>query len=63
MKQEMLHLGLAGNILRAIGAKPQIYGTEFTPRYPVGIFYEEAVKMELKPATRANIAMFAQVRR
>jgi len=61
VKQEMLHLGLAGNVLRAIGGTPHLYGEIYTPQYPVNIFYEKKVKMELKPGTKANIATFVEV--
>ncbi|KAF9070234.1 ferritin-like-domain-containing protein [Rhodocollybia butyracea] len=61
VKQEMLHLGLSGNVLRAVGGTPRLYGETYTPIYPVGIFYEERVKMELKPATRSNVATFADL--
>ena len=61
VKQEMLHVGLAGNVLRAIGGTPLLYGEAYTPQYPVNIFFEKKVKMELKPGTKANIATFVEV--
>jgi hypothetical protein len=57
----MLHLGLAGNILCAIGGTPKVYGNEYTPKFPVDIFYEEKVKLQLKPATKENIFTFVEV--
>lgn len=58
----MLHLGLAGNILCAIRGQPRLYGDAYTPGYPVGVFYEERkITLELKPATRDNIAIFTKV--
>jgi len=60
-KQEMLHLGLAGNMLRSIGGRPQIYGEGFTPEYPSYIFYEKRVKMEMKPATKEHIQTFVDL--
>ncbi|KZP10282.1 hypothetical protein FIBSPDRAFT_963272 [Athelia psychrophila] len=61
VRQEMLHLGLAGNILRAIGGKPLIYGPGITPHYPVDLFYHQTVKMDLKSATKDHIGVFVAV--
>jgi hypothetical protein len=61
VKQEMLHLGLAGNIFCAIGGTPKVYGEKFTPIFPVNIFYEDKVKLELNPATKENVHTFVEV--
>ncbi|KAG8856460.1 hypothetical protein FRB96_006426 [Tulasnella sp. 330] len=58
VRQEMLHLGLAGNILCAIGGTPKVYGPEYTPKYPVHIFYEDRVQLELKAATKDHVKTF-----
>jgi len=34
VREEMLHMMLAGNLLKAIGGKPVIYSADFVPRYP-----------------------------
>ncbi|KAG8990268.1 hypothetical protein FRB90_001837 [Tulasnella sp. 427] len=60
VKQEMLHLGLAGNILCSIGGTPCVYGNEFTPKYPREIFYEP-VAMNLLPATKDTIHTFMKI--
>jgi hypothetical protein len=58
----MLHLGLAGNVLCAIGGTPKIYGEKFTPFFPVNIFYEDKVKLQLRPATKENVRTFVEVK-
>lgn len=60
VKQEMLHLGLAGNILCSIGGAPRVYGNEYTPKYPREIFYEP-VEMNLLPGTKDTIHTFMKV--
>jgi len=57
----MLHLGLAGNVFCAIGGAPKVYGEKYTPIFPVNIFYEDKVKLELKPATKENIHTFVKL--
>jgi hypothetical protein len=60
--QEMLHLGLAGNILTSIGGSPLLYGKDYTPTFP-STFYDTKLKIELRPATKENIHSFAEVSR
>ncbi|KAG8944495.1 hypothetical protein FRC04_001717 [Tulasnella sp. 424] len=60
VKQEMLHLGLAGNILCSIGGNPRVYGREYTPQYPSEIFYEP-IEMNLLPATKETVHMFMEI--
>lgn len=60
VKQEMLHLGLAGNILCSIGGTPRVYGREYTPQYPSEIFYEP-IEMNLAPATKDTVHSFMKV--
>jgi len=61
VRQEMLHLGLAGNILCSIGGTPKVYGPEFTPKYPVDIFYDDRVKLELKAAHKDHVQTFVEL--
>lgn len=59
----MLHLTLAGNLLRSIGGKPRTYGFQYTPYYPQDIFYDTRdFKLNLLKANRENIGIFTQVR-
>ncbi|KAG8986921.1 hypothetical protein FRB90_003693 [Tulasnella sp. 427] len=58
--QEMLHLGLAGNTLCAIGGTPRVYGDQYTPKYPRELFFEK-LEMNLLPATKDTIKMFMEV--
>lgn len=60
VKQEMLHLGLVGNILCAIGGTPKLYGERFTPKFPFKIFRDD-VEVHLDAATEGQIATFVRV--
>ena len=62
VRQEMLHLALAGNILCSIGGTPTIYGDTLTPKYSVYMFYDKNVRLQLKAATKENVHMFMEVR-
>ncbi|CAE6511862.1 unnamed protein product [Rhizoctonia solani] len=57
LKQEMLHLSLAGNLLCAIGGNPVLYHQEYTPKYPCEIFYEP-IKLQLQPPHKESIKTF-----
>ncbi|TFK64360.1 hypothetical protein BDN72DRAFT_881553 [Pluteus cervinus] len=59
-KEEMLHLGLAGNILRSIGGTPSLH--QYAPEFPQELFYDK-VKLNLKPATKETIETFVAVER
>ncbi|PIL22475.1 hypothetical protein GSI_15163 [Ganoderma sinense ZZ0214-1] len=48
-EQEMLHLALAGNMLRALDGKQLLYDESFMPKYPSQILYDK-IDMELRPA-------------
>ncbi|KAG8908754.1 hypothetical protein FRB99_002992 [Tulasnella sp. 403] len=61
VKQEMLHLGLSGNILCSIGGTPRVFGDAYTPTYPATIFYEDQVQLDLKPATTEVLETFMRV--
>ncbi|CAE6537021.1 unnamed protein product [Rhizoctonia solani] len=60
--QEMIHLGLAGNILTALGGRPRVYGEAFTPKYPSELLYE-GVLMTLAPADKHQLKAFAEIER
>ncbi|KAG8993010.1 hypothetical protein FRB90_000815 [Tulasnella sp. 427] len=64
VRQEMLHLGLAGNILCSIGGTPQLYGTDYMPEYPSDLFYSNGkVTFELAPGNKETVATFAAIER
>jgi len=61
---EMLHLALSGNILTAIGGSPKLYDTgnpSLIPQFPSKLFYEDAVDLSLRAATKPNIETFVLV--
>ncbi|CAE7234188.1 unnamed protein product [Rhizoctonia solani] len=60
VKQEMLHLGLAGNILAAIGGTPTLYGLKSTPEYPCQIFYDP-IDLHLMPPSQDAIESFVRL--
>ncbi|KAG8741249.1 hypothetical protein FRC10_003129 [Ceratobasidium sp. 414] len=59
VKQEMLHLGLAGNLLCATRGQPKLYGPKYTPEYPCEIFYEP-ITLHLRPPNKDAIASFVR---
>ncbi|KAG8908750.1 hypothetical protein FRB99_002988 [Tulasnella sp. 403] len=59
IKQEMLHLGLSGNVLCSIGGNPRVFGDNITPTYPAQIF-DRGVELNLAPATTQTLLTFAQ---
>ncbi|KAG8908748.1 hypothetical protein FRB99_002986 [Tulasnella sp. 403] len=60
VKQEMLHLALAGNMLCSIGGTPRVYGDAYTPKYPALIFYDK-LELNLQPATEEVLETFMRV--
>ncbi|KAG8708888.1 hypothetical protein FRC08_018655 [Ceratobasidium sp. 394] len=60
VKQEMLHLGLAGNLLCATRGHPKLYGPKYTPEYPCEIFYEPT-ELHLRPPNKDAINSFIQL--
>jgi hypothetical protein len=52
--QEMLHMGLACNLLAAIGGSPEISGPDFVPKYPGPLPCE--VRPLLKPDLRIGLS-------
>ncbi|KAI0641122.1 ferritin-like-domain-containing protein [Trametes meyenii] len=59
-EQEMLHLGLAGNMLVALGEKPKLYNKSFMPTYPASILYDK-IPMRLAPADKENLECFLKI--
>lgn len=56
-EQEMLHLSLAGNMLRALNGTQKLYEHSFMPVYPSKILYDK-VDMKLQPANKENLDCF-----
>jgi hypothetical protein len=64
VSQEMQHLALAGNLLAAIGGKPQLASPNFIPSYPTnelpgGIAQQLAI--DLLPLTAHQVEVFMQI--
>ncbi len=59
-EQEMLHLALAGNMLRALGGTQLLYDKKFMPEYPSQILFDK-IDMELRPADKRNLECFLKV--
>ncbi|CAE6460604.1 unnamed protein product [Rhizoctonia solani] len=60
VKQEMLHMALAGNLLAALRGRPQLYGEVYAPKYPSELLYE-GVLMTLAPAHPSQIQNFVEI--
>ncbi|KIK63443.1 hypothetical protein GYMLUDRAFT_241920 [Collybiopsis luxurians FD-317 M1] len=60
VEQEMLHLSLAGNMLRALNGTQTLYNKEYIPTYPSTILYDD-IPMELRPADKQNLDYFLQI--
>ncbi len=60
VEQEMLHLALAGNMLRALGGTQLLYDKSFLPTYPSQILFEQ-IDMKLQPANKENLECFLKV--
>lgn len=58
--QEMLHLCLAGNLMRACKLEPVLWGEEHTPKYPCEIFYDP-LELHLAPPHKDTIETFVKV--
>jgi hypothetical protein len=65
VKEEMLHLGLAGNALCSIGGAPRLTGTsdklEYTPTYPRILESDPEYKLSLRPISKDTIELFIRV--
>jgi hypothetical protein len=61
--EEMLHLSLAGNILRAVGGNPKLYDVHYIPCYPM-LMPGRVPKLwlELRRANKRNLQTFVDVR-
>jgi hypothetical protein len=60
--EEMLHLSLAGNVLRAVGGTPKLYDVKYIPSYPM-IMPGRVPKLwlQLRKASKANLQTFIDV--
>jgi hypothetical protein len=62
VNEEMLHLALVGNTLRATGGAPTLYDPKIIPQYPgpmIGRVPE--LILQLRPMTKDNLDTFIQV--
>ncbi|EKM50629.1 uncharacterized protein PHACADRAFT_263998 [Phanerochaete carnosa HHB-10118-sp] len=59
-EQEMLHLSLAGNMLRALDGTQKLYDNNFMPTYPSQILFDK-VDMKLQPANKENLECFLKI--
>ena len=61
--EEMLHVTLAGNILRAVGGKPKLYDINYMPHYPM-LMPGRVPKLwlTLRRASKRNLQTFIDVR-
>ena len=60
--EEMLHLSLAGNIIRAVGGQPKLYDVNYIPYYPM-LMPGRVPKLwlELRRANKRNLQTFLDV--
>ncbi|KAF8868017.1 ferritin-like-domain-containing protein [Gymnopilus junonius] len=60
--EEMLHLSLAGNVLRAVGGIPKLYDPNYMPYYPM-LMPGRVPKLwlQLRKANKANLQTFIDV--
>ena len=58
----MLHLSLAGNVLRAVGGNPTLYDVNYMPSYPM-LMPGRVPKLwlQLRKANKANLQTFIDV--
>ncbi|KAF8208005.1 ferritin-like-domain-containing protein [Mycena galopus ATCC 62051] len=59
-EQEMLHLALAGNMLRSLDGVQTLYDRDFMPTYPSQILFDK-VDMKLQPANKENLDCFLRI--
>ncbi|KAI0027078.1 ferritin-like-domain-containing protein [Vararia minispora EC-137] len=59
-EQEMLHLALAGNLLRALNDIQTLYDKKTMPTYPSHILYDK-IDMKLRPADKENLDCFLKI--
>ena len=62
VEQEMLHLTLAGNILRALGAEQKLYDKKFIPVYDGNnrLLYDQ-INLNLEAAEKPLLETFIKV--
>src|SRR5262245_44855411 len=64
VSQEMSHMALAGNILTAIGGKPQLANSDFLPSYPLNALpgrIPQKLSIGLRPLTKKQLQVFMQI--
>jgi hypothetical protein len=62
VNEEMLHLALAGNTLRAIGGAPRLYDPTIVPQYPGPMLGRTPeLILQLRPMTKDNLETFIEV--
>jgi len=60
--EEMLHLSLAGNILRAVGGQPKLYKRKIVPSYPMDMLGRiPPLPLHLREMTKPNLQTFLDV--
>ncbi|KAH9955556.1 ferritin-like-domain-containing protein [Russula dissimulans] len=60
--EEMLHLSLAGNILRAVGGHPELYHSDMIPSYPMYMPGRiPPLRLRLRELTKPNLQTFLDV--
>jgi rubrerythrin len=63
-KEEMLHLTLAGNLLNAIGGKPDLLCDDFVPKYPCYLpTGETTFEVNIEKFSSSAIATFMKIER
>lgn len=61
--EEMLHISLAGNVLKAIGGTPKLYERSLIPAFPVKMPARyPPLTLHLREMTRDNLQTFLDVR-
>ena len=64
VSQEMNHLGLAGNLLAAVGGTPRVARPSFLPRYPLHALpggVEQKLLIDLRPLSFEQLEVFMQI--
>jgi len=62
VSEEMLHLGLVGNLLLAIGERPVLYDRLVIPNYPSPLFCRiPDLPLNLQPGTQEHIKTFVEI--
>jgi len=62
VSEEMLHLTLAGNVLKATGGTPKLYSEDVFPKYPLKMpGRKPSLIFHLREATKENMITFLEV--